>query len=340
MSLRTLERDAPSLLQKRLPAPVQVGLLCLLAVVLMLMDARLQLTQPLRQVIATGLYPMQWSLLQPLRWVSDGAAYLEALETAQSAAQEARRQMAAISLQARQSEILSEENRRLRALLNLRDRLGTEALAAEVVYESPDSYSRRVIVDKGQMAGVQPGSPVMDELGVLGQVTRVQPFTSEVRLLTDRDQAIPVQVARTGVRGVVYGNASNLRPDSVELRFMPSDADVQEDDLLITSGLDGVYPEGLPVAKVVLVERQGATAFLRIESLPEGRMQGARHVMVLTPLNFALAQELPDLEALTRNSVADRQKAREDKSAQRRGPPKNQPAAVTPAPTPSEGAEP
>ncbi|MBS7349684.1 MAG: rod shape-determining protein MreC [Comamonas sp.] len=340
MSLRTLENDAPSLLHNRLPTHVQLAVLCLLALALMVIDARWHLTQPVRQVIATALYPLQQSLLQPLRWMVEGKGYWESLESAQSQAQEARRQMAAISLQARQSEILSEENRRLRALLGLRERLEPSALAAEVVYESPDSYTRRVIIDKGQLAGVEPGSPVLDERGILGQVTRVQPFTSEVRLLTDRDQAIPVQVARSGVRGVLYGNASNLHADRLELRFMPSNADIYDGDQLVTSGLDGVYPEGLPVAIVTAVERQSTTVFLRVEAQPSGRMKGARHAMVLTPLNMALAAQLPDLWSLRQDLANPEQKNRDDKSAQRRSTPpmplqaadESTPAPATPTP--------
>ncbi len=167
----------------------------------MVADARLQITAPLRQALATVLYPVQLALLQPLRWISDSADYLEKLEAAQRAAHEAEAQITAISLQAHQAQLLAQENQQLRGLLNLRERLPVPAQAAEVVYESPDRYSRRIILDQGQMAGIVPGSPVMDASGVLGQVVRVQPFTSEVRLLVDRDQAIPTEVSRTGVRG-------------------------------------------------------------------------------------------------------------------------------------------
>lgn len=321
MSLRTLERDAPSLFKKSLPEPVQLVVFCVLALVLMVADARLHITNPVRQAIATALLPAQWALLRPLRALGDGLNYVETVEAAQSAAQDAQRQLAAMGLQARQAQELEEENRRLRELLQLRPRLQVPALAAEVVYESPDNYTRRVILDKGQVAGVLPGSPVVDERGVLGQVVRVQPFTSEVRLLVDRDLAIPIAIERTGVRGVVYGRASNLSADVVELRYMPGDVDVQEGDMLTTSGIDGVYPAGLPVARVALVERQGATAFLRVEGQPLARMQGARHVMVLTPWQEALAAQLPaadEVRALVAPQPEATKKAREDKSAQRR----------------------
>lgn len=324
MSLRTLERDAPSLFKNRLPAPAQLAAFCVLALTLMLVDARLHLIAPLRQALVTVLYPAQQALLQPLRWISDSASYLETLEAAQSAAHRAEQEIAAMSVRARLADKLAEENQQLRDMLALRERLTLPIQAAEVVYESPDAYARRVIIDKGQVAGIVPGSPVLDAQGIVGQVVRVQPFTSEVRLLIDRDQAIPVQVARTGVRGVAYGLASNVQPDAIELRYMPSDADVLAGDVLLTSGIDGVYPPDLPVATVTTVERQGGTTFLHINGQPLARMQGLRYVMVQPPVQEALQAQLPaaqELQELIAPSASATRQAREDKSAQRRATP-------------------
>jgi len=162
-----------------------------------------------------------------------------------------------------------------------------------VLYDTADPYTRRVVVDQGQVAGVELGSPVLDEKGVLGQVTRVHPFVSEVTLLIDRDQAIPVLNLRTGVRGVAYGDPVAGHGGGMELRFMPSSADIQEGDLLTTSGVDGLYPPGLPVAKVVRVERRADSAFARIYCVPIAEVQGARHVMLLKPMAEPLSK-LPE----------------------------------------------
>lgn len=153
-----------------------------------------------------------------------------------------------------------------------------------MIYDTADTYTRRVVIDRGHMGGVEPGSPVMDEVGVLGQVTRVFPLVSEVTLLVDREQAIPVLNVRTGVRGVAYGDPVAGHGGGMELRFMPANADVREDDLLTTSGVDGLYPSGLPVARVVRVERRADSAFARIYCVPLAKVQGARHVVVLKPL--------------------------------------------------------
>lgn len=320
MSLRTLERDAPSQFKQGTSAGARVLLFSALALLLMLADVRLKLTEPLRQAVSAVLFPLQWTVMQPVEWLSSASKYFNDLSDAQAEAVESRRLMAAMSLKAYDTERLQEENQQLRDLLGLRPRLAVSAVAAEVMYETPDSYTRRVVLDKGQVAGIEPGSPVMDELGVLGQVTRVQPFSSEVTLLSDRDQAIPVMVARTGARSVAFGDASNLRTDGMELRFMSNDADVQVGDELVTSGVDGVYVAGLPVAKVVDVERRSQSSpFMRIYCEPKARLDGARHVMVLTPLGIVKALHSPDAQPIV-PTEAETQQHREDKSAQRRAP--------------------
>ena len=136
---------------------------------------------------------------------------------------------------------------------------------------------------------------MLDESGVLGQVTRVYPLVSEVTLVTDRDHAIPVLNARTGARGVAFGDTST-HADAMELRFMAANADVAVGDLLTSSGVDGVYPPGLPVARVERVERRVDAVFARIYCIPLALVAGAGHVMVLEPLNTQMApRPVPDV---------------------------------------------
>ena len=310
MTMGTLERNAPSMF-KQGPSPLsQLLFFGLLSLALMVADVRFKVVEPVRQAVSTVLYPVQWAMVQPIRFFADSAQYFEDLEQAQSEAQAARRDMLAMAQRATQADQLLQENEQLRQLLDLRDRVTVPAQAAQVIYDTPDPYSRRVVIDKGQVGGLVAGSPVIDERGVLGQVTRVQPFLSEVRLLVDRDQAIPVLNQRTGERSVAYGDPSSVRSDGLELRFMPSNADVEEGDLLTTSGVDGVYPSGIPVATVSKVERRADSAFARISCEPVARLQGARHVMVLTPMD----KVLPD----TPHAPEPEVNQREDKSATRR----------------------
>jgi rod shape-determining protein MreC len=176
------------------------------------------------------------------------------------------------------------ENNRLRKILGLREQLAISAMSAEVLYDAADPYTRKIIIDKGLLQGVALGSPVLDESGVLGQVTRVHPLVSEVTLVIDRDLAIPVLNVRTGARSVAYGDVTHSG-DGLELRFMGSNSDVQVGDLLTTSGVDGVYPPGLPVAKISKIERRAESAFAKIYCTPQALVAGARHVMVVKPVS-------------------------------------------------------
>ncbi|WP_298213095.1 rod shape-determining protein MreC [Acidovorax sp.] len=284
MPLGTLERSAPPFFKQGPSALSRLAVFSALALFLMVADARFKITDPFRKVVATVLYPVQWLMLQPVEFASHGSSYFQSLKTAQNDLDAAHKKMTAMGQRANQAEQLALENGRLRALLALRDRLETPAQAAEVIYDTADPYTRSVVLDRGQVGGVELGSPVMDEAGVLGQVTRVFPLVSEVTLLVDRDQAIPVLNIRTGVRGVAYGDPVAGHGGGMELRFMPANADIREDDLLTTSGVDGLYPPGLPVARVVRVERRADSAFARIYCVPLAQVQGARHVVVLKPL--------------------------------------------------------
>lgn len=284
MPLGTLDRTAPTLF-KHGPSPLsRLTLYSALALFLMVADARFHVAEPLRKAVATVLYPLQWLMLQPVELAGKGAQYFQSLQAAQQAADEASKKMAQMSVRAGEADQLLRENAELRRLLALRERLDTPAQAAQVLYDTADPYTRRIMVDRGQLAGVEPGSPVVDAAGVLGQVTRVYPMLSEVTLLIDRDQAIPVLNLRTGARSVAYGDPLAGPGGGMELRFTPANADVQEGDLLTTSGVDGLYPAGLPVARVLRVERRADSAFARIYCAPLAQVHGARHVMVLKPL--------------------------------------------------------
>jgi rod shape-determining protein MreC len=139
-----------------------------------------------------------------------------------------------------------------------------KSVVAEIMYTAKDPFSRKVILDKGDQAGIAAGQAVVDESGVIGQITRVFPMQSELTLLTDKDQAIPVMIVRSGLRAVLFGSGNGL----MELRYLAANADVQPGDKVVTSGLDGVFLAGLPVATVAKVERDQAQTFARIRACP------------------------------------------------------------------------
>jgi rod shape-determining protein MreC len=281
MPLGTLDRSPPPFFKQGPSALSKLVFCSALAIFLMVADARLGLSGPVRSALAGVLYPLQWLGLQPGRAGQALGNHLASLERAQAEALAARQELAKQLLRGGQVEQLSLENRQLRQLLELREQLPPSSRAAEIVYEAADPYSRKVVLDKGALAGIERGSPVIDANAVIGQVTRVHPLSSEVTLVIDRELSIPVLNPRTGVRSVAYGEPAL---GVLELRFMASNADIQVGDLLTTSGVDGVYPPGLPVARVSHIERRAESTFARILCEPLAQVAAARHVLVLTPL--------------------------------------------------------
>jgi len=287
MSLGTLDRTPPPFFRQGFSAISKLAVFSALSLFLMVADVRLNITAPLRSSLATVIYPLQWLVVQPVHWVKGIGQYVTTVHSAQSAFQEAQTQLLAQSAQASQVEPLLYENAQLRALLDLRARAGSQALAADVLYDAADPFSRKVVIGRGQVHGVQAGMAVIDAKGVLGQVTRVYPTVAEVNLLTDRDQAIPVLNLRTGARYLAYGQSGSGQ-SSMELRFTPNSADLMVGDQLATSGVDGVYPPGLAVGIVRLVDQRSNSAFATTVVEPLANTQGATQVLVLTRLGEPL----------------------------------------------------
>jgi len=255
MPLGTLDRTPPPFFKQGPSALSKLVFFSALALFLMVADARLKLSQPLRAVAATALYPLQWLVMQPVYLAQNASAYVGTVKSAQQTESQARQKLAMQALRSNQVEHLSLENNRLRKLLALREQLTVRSQPAEVLYDAADPYTRKIIVDQGLAQGVEAGSPVVDESGVVGQVTRVYPLVSEVTLVIDRDQAIPVLNTRTGARSVAFGDPATPG-GSLELRFMPANADVLEGDVLTTCGVDGVYPPGMRGGRLSKVERR------------------------------------------------------------------------------------
>ncbi|MDL2339037.1 MAG: rod shape-determining protein MreC [Pseudomonadota bacterium] len=285
MPIGTIDRTPPPFFRQGPSALTKLALCSALALFLMVADTRFALTQPLRAMLATALHPVQRTLLAPVELWQQSVDYAAGLQHAIAAESAARRDLAGQAVQVARVGQLLAENERLRSLLELRAGLTVRAHAAEVLYESTDPYSRKVVIDRGVAQGIAAGSPVVSEAGVIGQVTRAYPLSAEVTLLTDKDAAVPVLNMRTQARSAAFGAATG---DALELRFMAGNADVQVGDLLQTSGVDGVYPPGLPVARVVAVYRKVDSGFAKILLAPAASPDGVRHVLVLDPIGLQL----------------------------------------------------
>jgi len=273
------------------PAPlVRLTFFVSLAVLLMVLDARFRYAENVRQVVALAAYPIQRIAMAPVDLFHAVANYFGSTVALQeeNAALRTRQLRAAPELL--QLEALKEENNQLRRLLEAQERLPGKSLFAEILYAGRDPFSRKVVIDKGSQGGIQAGQPVIDDVGVIGQVTRVYLLMSEVTLLSDKDQAIPLQVQRNGLRAVAYGGAEG---GMLDLRFMAANADIRNGDTLVTSGIDGTYPPGLPVATVARIERDAAYAFAKIALAPTAGIDRYRQVLVLS----AEAKTPPPAEA-------------------------------------------
>ncbi len=291
--LGTLDRTPPPFFRQGYSALTKLIFFSALSLFLMVADRRLAIIAPLRSVIATALNPAQRALLIPVSWVTSSTDYARNMHEAVQSEAQARKALVAQSQRAAQADLLVAENKRLRALLDLRPALTVKTMAADVLYEAGDLYSRKVYIDRGAAQGIVLGSPVMTELGVVGQVTRAYPLSAEVTLVIDKEAALPVLNTRTQQRFAAYGGTGPDAP--MELRFVAASADVQEGDKLQTSGLDGIYPPGLPVATVASVQRGATGGFSRIIIRPEASLDRLHHVLVLEPLNVQMPAR-PDAE--------------------------------------------
>jgi rod shape-determining protein MreC len=300
MALDTLDRSPPPIFRQGLSNLSKLVLLGLLAILLMSVDKRLNIAQPIRSTVSILLTPLEWLSLQPGRAATAMGAYFSRVDEARDVALQYQTRTIGQAQRLQQVEQLMQENAHLRQLIELRSQVASPSKAVEVLYETSDPYTQHIVIDKGQLSGIASGSAVMDVAGVVGQVTRVYPLVSEVTVLTDRDQSIPVMNARTGQRFIAFGDPVTLG-GSLELRFVPASADVQQGDLLTTSGIDGIYPAGLHVGRVQRIDRRIDTAFAKVYATPMASARG-RHLLILPP-----AKDVPAKPAV--EEVAPRKKA-------------------------------
>ncbi len=276
-----MEYSPPPLFKQGAPARVKVTVFALISIALLVLDSHLHALAMVRQVTGTVLYPLQMAALMPRDALSSMGDYFSSLSALQKEVHDLKSQQVLAAQNMQQAQLEMSENVQLRKLMGAREHLPVKSMMSEILYDARDSSSRKIVLDRGVREGVTLGLPVIDGAGVVGQVTRVFPFTSEVTLLTDREQAIPVQVLRNGLRSVAYGRGQS---GLLDLRFVAPNADIQVGDVLITSGMDGVYPAGLAVAKVVQVENSAAGAFGRVVCQPLAGIDRHRQLLILMAL--------------------------------------------------------
>ncbi|MBV1774681.1 rod shape-determining protein MreC [Burkholderiaceae bacterium DAT-1] len=247
-----------------------------LSIVLVVVDHRMNLMSPVRKVVSVALYPLQWLATAPVAGARQAADFLSMQAVLLKENHRLQQEKLQVNAQLLRMDALEVENRQLRALLAVPRAQNGKGILTEVLYYARDPSTAKLIVDRGSSDGIAPGMPVIDVQGIAGQVVRVQPLTSEVELVTDNNHAVPIQVLRSGVRAIIYGRG-RLKP--LEVQYMPANADFQVGDTLVTSGIDGIYPAGLPVAKVASVDR--SSDFARITCSPIAGVDQGRFLLVL-----------------------------------------------------------
>lgn len=289
-----MEYGPPPLFNQGMSARARLAFFSFLAIALLVIDSRVRVLETVRVGVGVVLYPVQRVLLLPRQALDAVGEYFTSVGTLQTENDALRQREIANAQILQEARELAAENERLRRLLGARERVPTASLLAPILYETRDRFSRKLVLHAGSNEGLRPGSPVIDDAGVVGQVTRVFRDTAEVTLLTDKDQTIPVQILRNGLRGVAFGGAE---PGTLDLRFMPANADLAEGDIAVTSGLDGLYPSGLAVARIERVERVGTDQFARIVMTPLAGVENNKHLLVLLPPEAGLPPPPPPVEA-------------------------------------------
>jgi rod shape-determining protein MreC len=282
-----MEYGPPPLFNQGVSARARLAFFSVCASVLIIIDAQAGILDPIRSGVEVLLLPIQKILLLPRQAASGVGAYFSSKTTLTLENNQLREDALNRSVQLREMERLRTENEQLRSYGGLSERVTGPTRVVRVLFEARDPFSHRVVVDRGERDGMLLGSPVMDEQGVVGQVTRVFPAVSEVTLITDKGQSLPVQVVRNGLHAIAFGSSEN---GSLELRYLPANVDVDKGDLVVTSGLDGIYPVGVPVAQVSRVERDVKDQFARVVLRPTA---GFGH----NPALLVLLSKAPSLPA-------------------------------------------
>lgn len=265
---------------KRGPAPlVRLFFFASMSLALLVLDARFRYAEGLRGALALVAYPLQRIATAPIDFGAGLIDYFRIQSSLVEDNEKLRAQALTYARDAQRYQAAHAEAEQLRRLIGATERLEVKAAPAEVLYTGRDPYSHKVFINRGAAQDVRPGSPVADDAGLVGQVTRVHPLVSEVTLITDRDQVTPVQVLRNGLRAVAFGGGIS---GMLELRFTVTNAEIQVGDRLVTSGIDGTYPAGLPVAVVVRIERDADNSFARVFCQPSAGVDRGRYVLVLT----------------------------------------------------------
>lgn len=266
--------------------------LSLFAVALLLLDNRYDVVKISRNYIGTALYPLQWLAMQPVNAVSNGMVFFEKQQNLNDENKLLKAQNAQLKLQLSQRDAQLKSVISLDHLTQLQKAALPQAQVAQIVSSDTNPLTDRFIIDKGSNHQIRQGDAVSDEHGLIGQITAVQPLSSEVTLITNSNAVIPAMVMRTGVRTLVYG-----RSGSLDLRYFPANASLLRNDLLVTSGMDSIYPAGIPIATVIQAQGSNGSPYYRVQIEPVAQLRNSNFVLVIPQKHAQTAHYSADVAA-------------------------------------------
>ena len=291
------QQQAPAFFARGPSAFARLVFFSALSLALMATDSRLQYLVNLRQSLEAALHPLQLLANTPARIYRDTIEYFSTHDRLLSENKQLKEQTLKQNITLQRLNTLELENNHLRQLLDANKAMKESSVLGEIMHVGRDPFTKKVIVNRGGTDGIIAGEAVVDATGVIGQVTRIYPLSSEVTLITDKSLAIPIQVERNGLRAIAFGHG---RDNTLDLPYLPTNVDIRRGDTLVTSGIDGVYPAGLAVATVTHIENTPDSPFARIVCIPTGGVENHKQILLVS---------IPRVEALPKNATTSIPKA-------------------------------
>ncbi len=281
---------------------------CALSIVIMAADSRLNYLSQVRHTFNAALHPLEAIANTPSRLIRDAKKYFSTHNQLVQENYMLKQQAFELKVKLQRLNTMQVENEHLRSLLGGDIPIHPRATLGDISHTSRDPFRNVVIVNRGSQHNIRPGQAVVDSKGVIGQVTRVYPFSSEVTLITDKSLSIPIQVERNQLRAIAFGQSGN----SLDIPYLPTNVDIQIGDKLVTSGIDGIYPPGLAVATVSKIEQGPSSPFAKIISTPIALVSHNLQLLILE-LPEVIEMDIEKLESLKESaSKSSKKKAKPD----------------------------
>jgi rod shape-determining protein MreC len=283
----------------------RMALFCALSIILMAVDAKLNYLSQIRQAFIGGLHPVEIVANMPSQFIRDANKYFSVHNALVQENYILKQQAFEHAIKLQRLKSLQAENGHLRSLLGGDIPIHPRAILGDISHTGRDPFRNVVVVNRGSQHNIQPGQAVVDAKGVVGQVTRVYPFSSEVTLITDKNLSIPVQVERNQLRAIAFGQSGN----TLDIPYLPSNVDIKIGDKLVTSGIDGIYPAGLAVATVTKINQDAKSPFAKIIGTPTAQVSHHLQLLIL---------ELPESKAFINMQPATAEEDALDKNTEKK----------------------